>query len=310
MFLPINIILTLIFTAINVVQMPLAYVIHTVALIKTLTDSDETMDDFNEKFKRFMTIVKFIVIGPFYLLTSIPIDAFVFFYNMYTQAYDADFEEDVSNVFTKESLEQFSLTCERTLVQAKKLGGDNRTSEVNFVELNKNLQEDLNIQEKIRELIYNNVSSDKFIHDPHTNTTRLNPQWLTSINEYNTFKKLVFSSADKKGSVNIDSIRSLIDQVNLRCKMLELEKRLGGLEMESEDVIYSYALYELAKCEPMGVESQLSDEGQMIENVDQKITGLTDNLLTFQTQVMQRLELMQSQINTGFKPKRVDIGRK
>lgn len=37
--------------------------------------------------------------------------------------------------------------------------------------------------------------------------------------------------------------------------MLELERRLGGLEMEDEEIIYNYALYELSKCEPMGVES-------------------------------------------------------
>jgi hypothetical protein len=87
---------------------------------------------------------------------------------------------------------------------------------VNFVRLNKALQRDLNIQEKIRELIYNNVAADKFITDPHTKSTRLNPTWLTSINEFNTFKRLVFNCADKKGLVNIEIIRSLIDQVNLR----------------------------------------------------------------------------------------------
>lgn len=104
-------------------------------------------------------------------------------------------------------------------------------------------------------MIYNNTSSDKFIYNSHTNSTRLNPTWLTGIHEFNTFKSLVFSCADKKGNVNIDIIRSLIDQVNLRCKMLELERRLGGLEMEDEEIIYNYALYELSKCEPMGVES-------------------------------------------------------
>jgi uncharacterized membrane protein (DUF106 family) len=59
--------------------------------------------------------------------------------------------------------------------------------------------------------------------------------------------------------------------------MLELEKRLGGLEMEDEEAIYNKALYELSKCEPMGIESQLADESQMIENVDEKISGLADN---------------------------------
>lgn len=125
------------------------------------------------------------------------------------------------------------------------------------------------------------MATDKFIIDPYTNSTRLNPTWLKSINEFNTFKRLVFSCADKKGLVNIEIIRSLIDQVNLRCKMLELEKRLGGLEMQDEAEIYSAALFELSKCEPMGIVSQLADESQMIENVDEKITSLASTLASF-----------------------------
>jgi hypothetical protein len=144
MYLPINLVLTMSFTVVNVIQMPFAYLIHTLALIKTLTDSDETMDDFSEKFQRFITIVKFILVGPIYLLLSIPVNAFVFFYNMYTIAHDTG-DNQIQNVFSKESLEQFSLTCERTLMETRKETGDLKTNEVNFVRLNKALQRDLNI---------------------------------------------------------------------------------------------------------------------------------------------------------------------
>ena len=79
------------------------------------------------------------------------------------------------------------------------------------MKLNKTLQKKLNIQDRIRDLVYNNTAVDKFITDPHTKTTKLNPSWLTSINEFNTFKKLVFNCADKQGKINIEMIRSLVD---------------------------------------------------------------------------------------------------
>jgi len=81
-------------------QMPLAYAMHTIALIQTLTDSDETMDEFDEKLMRFFTIIKFIIIGPFYLIVSIPANAIVFFYNLYTKAHDADKSVD-EKLFTR-----------------------------------------------------------------------------------------------------------------------------------------------------------------------------------------------------------------
>ena len=82
---------------------------------------------------------------------------------------------------------------------------------MHFVKLNKALQRDLNIQDRIRDLIYNNTAVEKFITDPHTKRSKLNPLWLTSIKQFNTFKRLVTSCADKKGKVNIEIIRSLVD---------------------------------------------------------------------------------------------------
>lgn len=66
------------------IYVPITYVQHTLSLIKTLTDADETMDELEEKIERAKTIVKFIFFGFFYLLLSVPVDGFVFFYNLYT----------------------------------------------------------------------------------------------------------------------------------------------------------------------------------------------------------------------------------
>ena len=168
---------------------------------------------------------------------------------------------------------------------------------VHFVRLNKALQKDLNIQDRIRDLIYNNTADDKFVTDPHTESTKLNPAWLTGINEFNTFKKLVYSCADKQGQVNIEMIRSLVDQVNLRCKMLDLEQRLRGLELENEEEIYAAALFELSKLEPNSIISQMADQSQMIDNVDQKINNVQDSLATLHSLVLKKFELMDSKLN-------------
>ena len=42
--------------------------------------------------------------------------------------------------------------------------------------------------------------------------------------------------------------------------MLELEKRIRGLEMEDEEVIYASALYELSRLEPNTIVSQMEDQ--------------------------------------------------
>ena len=67
------------------------------------------------------------------------------------------------------------------------------------------------ISDKIRALIYDNTASDKFLYDSHTKRTKLNPEWLSPIKEYNSFKKLVFNCADKTAMINIDKIKSLIE---------------------------------------------------------------------------------------------------
>ena len=72
------------FSICNIIYVPITYVQHTLSLIKTLTDADETMDELEEKIERAKTIVKFIFFGFFYLLLSVPVDGFVFFYNLYT----------------------------------------------------------------------------------------------------------------------------------------------------------------------------------------------------------------------------------
>lgn len=69
----------------NVFWVPFAYFGHLFNLIMTLANGDETMDDFEEKVRRFFTILKFFFFAPILLVVSIPVDYFIFMYNLYTE---------------------------------------------------------------------------------------------------------------------------------------------------------------------------------------------------------------------------------
>ena len=109
LYLPIAIVFTIWFFIVTTCYVPVAYLAHSLALIKTLTNGDETMDELSEKLQRALTIVYFILAGPIVLVFSIPIDTFVFFYNLYTKPVgDPDDDKDL---ITDNGLEIFKNSC-------------------------------------------------------------------------------------------------------------------------------------------------------------------------------------------------------
>ena len=85
LYAPVGLVVTITFTCINIVMLPIVYLKHTWVLASTLMSQDETIDEFKEKVKRMKTILKWIFIGPIVLLCSIPIDSCIFVYNLYTK---------------------------------------------------------------------------------------------------------------------------------------------------------------------------------------------------------------------------------
>lgn len=84
----------------------------------------------------------------------------------------------------------------------------------------------------------------------------MNPKVLAGLKEYAMIKQLVCNSADKTNKVDVNMMLGIIDEVDLRFKMLSLEIKSGDLEFNiSEDEMYTMILYELALTEPMSVES-------------------------------------------------------
>ena len=114
LYAPLALTLTAFFTALNLLYIPIAYLRHLLSLINTLTDSDETMDDFDEKFRRFQTIIKFGFLGLPLLLASAPIDSVIYFYNLYRAPKDADAGQDLE-LISKRALDIFSVAIAESL---------------------------------------------------------------------------------------------------------------------------------------------------------------------------------------------------
>lgn len=281
LYLPVGLVITTCFTLGNLILMPLAYFKHILSLINTLTDSDETMDELSEKIRRVLTIIYFIVLGPIILTLSIPINFIVFFCNLYTKPLDADKQPNIK-MLSKMSIQVLTACCNECLAEHRRVTGKQRTTHVNFVTLNKLLQKKLDIQKRVRDLVFNNFDDSKFVYDKNTNMTKLHPKYLDGIKEFNNLKKLVANCADKTGMVDTELIKSLIDQVNLRCEMLDIEIKADDLELGmTEEEIYQAALFELAKTEPKSIEGVLADEGQVLQTLDEKLNNISSNMSTF-----------------------------
>jgi hypothetical protein len=141
LYFPIAVVVTCIFTVSNAFYVPIAWLKHLLALIGTLTSSSELLDEWSEKFVRFKTVVLFLIFGLVILTLSLPIDSYVFFYNLYTIPAKEYEEEDLDDLVTAKELEIMQTSCAETLLAQKNVRGRNSTSKkINYVTINKALQ--------------------------------------------------------------------------------------------------------------------------------------------------------------------------
>ena len=98
LYFPIALVFTITFIIVNIVLTPIAYVSHIISLIQTITNSDETMDEFSEKLNRVFTIIKFILFGMFYLIFAIFANTAIFFYNLYTLPEEASMPVEFTKI--------------------------------------------------------------------------------------------------------------------------------------------------------------------------------------------------------------------
>ena len=298
LYAPLAVLFTIVFTVINCIAVPISYFLHIYNLVRTLTDADETMDEFEEKVERFFTIVKFFFFAPFILIVSIPVDSFVFAYNLYTDP-DED-EKDELPVFSPESLQVFDLALTQSLKERREKSERKHGTDVNFIELNLMLQKELNIMGQIMNLLFSKSATEMFIYDKAAGRTKLAPSHLKGIQEFNQLKNLVANSADKENNVDTELLRSLIDQVNLRTRMLKIEKQVSDLELgKTEEEIERDCLYELARTNPKGVEEKLAEESQKLDHLEEKLVGLKDDIGKLQEEMNTKFEDLKNSMKGG-----------
>jgi hypothetical protein len=245
LYFPIAIVITTYFTILNSMYIPVAWIKHTLALISTLTSGNETMDEWSERVVRMQTILLFFIFGPIFLILAIPVDSFVFFYNLYTIPREEI--EDKDDLITCDELNTFQETCTETLRYERFINGKNEVkTKINFIKINKSLQQKFMIKDRIYDLVYANYSDDKFIWDPALQKTIINPKFLRSIKQFILLKKLVSYCAESNSLVDIELLKSLIDQANLRLEMLMIEMRIGDLDIgKTKEEIFKDILFEL-----------------------------------------------------------------
>ena len=78
LYLPLAALFTGVFAALAILCVPLAYVAQTLRLLARVGTSEGAG-------QRAYAFVQFLILGPILLLTSVPIDCMVFFYNLYTE---------------------------------------------------------------------------------------------------------------------------------------------------------------------------------------------------------------------------------
>lgn len=108
---------------------------------------------------------------------------------------------------------------------------------------------------------------------------------------------MVANCADKEDNVDTELLRSLVEQVNTRSKMLEIERRVSDLELGKEpDEILNDCLYELARTNPKGVEGQLAEEGQRLDILEEKIVGIKDDISKMCESINERFDKLDEQM--------------
>lgn len=92
-------------------------------------------------------------------------------------------------------------------------------------------------------------------------------------------------------------LKSLIEQIYLRCKLLRYEIAADNLELNmNDDEIYQYALYELCKTEPMSVENMLAKEGHILDTLDEKMNDLSADMEFLENKITRKFDKMISEM--------------
>lgn len=115
---------------------------------------------------------------------------------------------------------------------------------------------------------------------------RLAPCYLNGLREFNYLKRLVANCADKNGQVDTEMLRSLIDQVELRIKIILTQIQMGDLEVgKDEEELWQDGLTELCSTEPKNVEMKLAREAQLLNTLADSFNGIKTKITNLRGEV-------------------------
>jgi len=91
---------------------------------------------------------------------------------------------------------------------------------------------------------------------------QLSPVWLNKINQFNSLKQLVYSTADENtGMIDLSLLKALISQVWYKKSIFRIQTKYDFVNInKTPDELFAAALQELRLARPQEVEVQLTNQ--------------------------------------------------
>lgn len=160
LYLPVALLNIGFFIIMNSISAPLAYFKLLYSLTRRVCKMKKASDNESESniCTKLLTVFKFLLFGPIVLAVSIPVDCFVYIYNLFSVPAKDELSSDV--LLTEECLQIFLECVEEAL---KENASKKKSSpEVNFVSLNKIIQKKLKVINSVTDLVFKSGNRAEF----------------------------------------------------------------------------------------------------------------------------------------------------
>ena len=276
LYSPIAILVTALFTILNVVLTPIAFIWGLVNLIVLFFQSKSC----KSMCLNFGLLLKYIVLTPLLLLISLPFNIFVFFINLFTEptqkrkinhAYDFSLESiDAFEACVHELFEELETSIHENKDQSECLDqqrlrmlAQEGKFLTHFVNLNIKLQAKLNVFKEIEALIYLNTKQDKN-HDLYSHSSIMSR--TQTLQTFNKLKAWCQQFADQKTKmIDIYLLKNLFQQMSMKIECHLVAHRMGQFQDErTRDELRTDMFYELITMNSNEISSLLTEDTTML----------------------------------------------
>jgi hypothetical protein len=268
LYLPLSLFFTVIFCVLNVILVPWAYVRCVYGLLRKATAALEPEPAkcghsavTREEGHLWISLLQFTIFGPIILSLSIPVDCYVYYYNLYSKPEEPQYALETD--LTLESLHAFCTCLDSALTskRIKRIG-----NEVNMIELNKLMRKKLGVVKLIYQMLFEDQSEDSWVRNEDTGLLKLRSEGMQQIKIFNELKLIVKKCTNKDGYVNTELLRSFVHSVTLRLRMLKTaEHHNDGNSGRNTKQVIDDTIYEFSKVEPNAVRAVLAEGSDVLE---------------------------------------------